>query len=220
MKEECLSRENILRGSQRLHPLANNVSMSKQLPDKLWNSSLKIQSRAICERLLSCASGVVLFCKVYERNVENGCIKIYQISYCPEYSVVGLYGCLSLQLRFSQYKAPALFATEHRRNRTAIFIDLCWHSYHTSNFLINNCNIYIRDFPIRAVLWSCWTSSGRKPLQAFQMGPVVSASIKMTTEPEYWLCGLLLCVICFFRAHLRTQEDRIWISSWTAGSTS
>lgn len=153
-------------------------------------------------------------------NLKTRGIKIYQISCCPEYIVVELYGFPGLQLKFSQYKAPVLFATDHRRNHTIVFIYFCWDSYHTFNFLINNCDISIKDFPICAVLWSCWTSSGQKPLQAFQMGPVVSASIKMTTEPEYWLCGLLLCVICFFRAHLRTQEDRIWISSWTAGSTS
>lgn len=37
------------------------------------------------------------------------------------------------------------------------------------------------------------------------MGSVLSASIKMTTELVYWWRVPLPCVICFFRALLRTR---------------
>lgn len=37
------------------------------------------------------------------------------------------------------------------------------------------------------------------------MAPVLSASIKMTTELVYWWRAPLPCVICFFRALPRTR---------------
>lgn len=46
---------------------------------------------------------------------------------------------------------------------------------------------------------------GQKPLRAFLMAPVLSASIKMTAELVYWWRAPLPCVICFFRALPRTR---------------